>query len=36
MRNDDMGCTDKCKMRNKLVDSELERNEAIVKVLMSF
>jgi|688.fasta_scaffold440358_1 hypothetical protein len=36
MRNDDLGCTDKCKARNKLVESELDRNQAIVQVLMQF
>jgi hypothetical protein len=36
LRNDSLGCTDKCRVRNKLVETELERNQKIVEILMNF
>ena len=36
MRQSDSGCSDKCRLINEVQKYELERNEAIVKVILSF
>jgi len=36
MRNDTAGCTEKCRIRTKLSECELERNQALVRELMKF
>lgn len=36
MRNDAAGCTDKCKLRNKLAEAEAERSKPLIRALMQF
>jgi hypothetical protein len=36
MKNDDSGCSDKCRVRNRLAECEINRNHQIVSLLMQF
>lgn len=36
LRKNDLGCTDKCRTKNRLLEVNLERHEEIVKTLISF
>lgn len=36
MRRDKSGCTDKCRLRNKLIECDLARHKEIVNALIPF
>jgi hypothetical protein len=36
MRNDELGCTDKCRVKNKMIELDLDRNSAIVQTMTAF
>ena len=36
MRNDSQGCTKKCKIKNKLLEVDIERHRGIVQALVNF
>ncbi len=36
MRNDSTGCTEKCKIKNRVLEADLERHKSIVQAMISY